>query len=146
MLSPPDHPARANTLIDTDAVGPILHACRYLSGPQGELPPPWRSGLKSSSSEGRAAAEQMCSRIARAVMRRAVCVMQDDIIRMLFDLVGKLYSAASSDGERMAVVATAATAGAARARSDIHCCSCFPTSRPRGEQVAEAFSIAVDMA
>src|SRR5436190_13636365 len=97
--------------------------------------------LKSSLAEGRAAAEQMLlkDRHGRKCAER-LCVMQDDIIRMLFGLVSRLYSAASSDGERMAVVATGGYGrGLLAPGSDIDLLFLLPYKQTAwGESVAEA--------
>jgi len=91
MLSPPDHTARANTLIDIDATAADLARLRDIyAGREREMRTAMAQRLKSSLAEGRAAAEQMLlkDRHGRKCAER-LCVMQDDIIRMLFDLVGK---------------------------------------------------------
>ncbi|MEN3381354.1 MAG: [protein-PII] uridylyltransferase, partial [Hyphomicrobiales bacterium] len=141
MLSPPDHPARANTLIDIDATAADLARLRdTYAGRERELRTAMAQRLKSSLAEGRAAAEQMLlkDRHGRKCAER-LCVMQDDIIRMLFDLVGRLYSAASSDGERMAVVATGGYGrGLLAPGSDIDLLFLLPYKQTAwGEQVAE---------
>src|SRR5258708_30490482 len=141
MLSPPDHTARANTLIDIDATAADLACLRdTYAGREREMRTAMAQRLKSSLAEGRAAAEQMLlkDRHGRKCAER-LCVMQDDIIRMLFDLVGKLYSAASSDGERMAVVATGGYGrGLLAPGSDIDLLFLLPYKQTAwGEQVAE---------
>jgi [protein-PII] uridylyltransferase len=141
MLSPPDHTARANTLIDIDATAADLARLRDIyAGREREMRTAMAQRLKSSLAEGRAAAEQMLlkDRHGRKCAER-LCTMQDDIIRMLFDLVGKLYSAASSDGERMAVVATGGYGrGLLAPGSDIDLLFLLPYKQTAwGEQVAE---------
>src|SRR5258708_29942209 len=140
MLSPPDHTARANTLIDIDATAADLACLRdTYAGREREMRTAMAQRLKSSLAEGRAAAEQMLlkDRHGRKCAER-LCVMQDDIIRMLFDLVGKLYSAASSEGERMAVVATGGYGrGLLAPGSGIELFFLAPPQHtPRGAQVA----------
>src|SRR4051794_33797519 len=140
MLSPPDQPARANTLIDIDATAADLARLRdTYAGREREMRTAMAQRLKSSLAEGRAAAEQMLlkDRHGRKCAER-LCIMQDDIIRMLFGLVGRLYSAASSDGERMAVVATGGYGrGVLAAGSHIHLFFLLPYKQtPRGGQVA----------
>src|SRR3954454_17171988 len=142
MLSPPDHPPRANTLIDIEATSAALARLReQYAGRDREMRTAMAQRLKSSLAEGRAAAEQMLlkDRHGRKCAER-LCAMQDDIIRMLFDLVGKLNSAASSDGERMAVVATGGYGrGLLAPGSDIDLLFLLPYKQTAwGESVAEA--------
>src|SRR3954468_1719165 len=141
MLSPPDHPPRANTLIDTDAAVADLARLRDIyAGREREMRTAVAQRLKSSLAEGRAAAEKLLlkDRHGRKCAER-LCAMQDDIIRMLFDLVGKLNSAASSDGERMTVVATGGYGrGLLAPGSDIDLLFLLPYKQTAwGEQVAE---------
>src|SRR4051812_27985833 len=140
MLSPPDH-SRANALIDIDATAADLARLReQFAGRDREMRTALAQRLKTSLAEGRAAAEQMLlkDRHGRKCAER-LCTMQDDIIRMLFDLVGKLNSAASSDGERMAVVATGGYGrGLLAPGSDIDLLFLLPYKQTAwGEQVAE---------
>src|SRR3954453_21281411 len=141
MLSPPDHPPRATTLIDIEATSADLARLRDIyAGREREMRTAMAQRLKSSLAEGRAAAEKLLlkDRHGRKCAER-LCTMQDDIIRMLFDLVGKLNSAASSDGERMAVVATGGYGrGLLAPGSDIDLLFLLPYKQTAwGEQMAE---------
>src|SRR5205807_7191316 len=141
MLSPAD-PAQRAVLIDTDAVAPDLArlAAEY-PGRERELRTAVAQRLKSALAEGRAAAEQllMKDRHGRACAER-LCVMQDEIIRLIYDLVSKLYrSLTPSDSERMAVVATGGYGrGLLAPGSDIDLLFLLPYKQTAwGESVAE---------
>jgi len=141
MLSPAD-PAQRAALIDTDAVAADLAklADEY-QGRERELRTAVAQRLKSALSGGRAAAEQMllADRHGRACAER-ICVMQDEIIRLIYDLVGKLYrSLTPSDSERMAVVATGGYGrGLLAPGSDIDLLFLLPYKQTAwGESVAE---------
>src|SRR3954454_8326844 len=106
MLSPADQPP---ALIDTDAIAAELAqlASEY-AGRERELRTAVAQRLKLALAEGRRAAEQtlLADRHGRTCAER-LCVMQDDIIRLLHELTVQLYrSTTPSDSERMAVVAT----------------------------------------
>src|ERR1043165_3294723 len=106
MLSPADQPS---ALIDTQAIAAEFASLaeRY-AGRQRALRTAIAQRLKSVLAEGRRAAEQalLADRHGRACAER-LCLMQDDIIRILYDLTVRLYrSTTPSDSERMAVVAT----------------------------------------
>src|SRR5256885_4033982 len=142
MLSPAD-PAQRAVLIDTDAVAPDLArlAAEY-PGRERELRTAVAQSLKSALAEGRAAAEQllMQGRHGRACAER-LCVMQDEVIRLIYDLVSKLYrSLTPSDSERMAVVATGGYGrGLLAPGSDIDLLFLLPYKQTAwGESVAEA--------
>src|SRR3954453_3369768 len=106
MLSPADQPP---VLIDTQAIAAELAqlAADY-AGRERELRTAVAQRLKSALAQGPQAAEEglMADRHGRACAER-LCLMQDDIIRILYDLTVRLYrSTTPSDSERMAVVAT----------------------------------------
>src|SRR5262245_61795547 len=106
MLSPADQPP---ALIDTDTIAAELaRLADDYAGRERELRTAVAQRLKAALAEGRRAAEQllMQDRHGRACAER-LCVMQDEIIRVLYDLTVRLYrSTTPSDSERMAVVAT----------------------------------------
>src|SRR3954462_10894371 len=142
MLSPAEATQRGTALIDTDALAPNLAqlAVEY-AGRERELRTAVAQSLKAALTQGRAAAEQMLlnDRHGRACAER-ICVMQDEIIRLIFDLVAKLYrSLTPSDSERMAVVATGGYGrGLLAPGSDIDLLFLLPYKQTAwGEQVAE---------
>src|SRR3954454_13170177 len=107
MLS---RPSKHREVFDSAAVAVALDqlATEY-RGRDSELRSAVAKRLKLALMEGRAAAEQLLlkERHGRLCAER-LCFMQDEIIRILFDFVGKhLYSAQNpSEAERMAIVAT----------------------------------------
>jgi [protein-PII] uridylyltransferase len=142
MLSPADPAARGTALIDTDAVAADLAklADEY-AGRERELRTAVAQRLKAALAQGRAAAEEMLlkDRHGRACAER-ICVMQDEIIRLIHDLVAKLYrSLTPSDSERMAVVATGGYGrGLLAPGSDIDLLFLLPYKQTAwGESVAE---------
>src|SRR4051812_10562309 len=143
MLSLPDQLPRAAALIDTDAVTLDLARLRdTYPGRERELRAALAQRLKAALAEGRAGAEKllMQDRHGRKCAER-LCAMQDDIIRMLYDLAAELYrSAVPSDSERMAVVATGGYGrGLLAPGSDIDLLFLLPYKQTAwGESVAEA--------
>jgi [protein-PII] uridylyltransferase len=143
MLSPPDHAASAAALIDTDAVAADLTRLRQqYAGRERELRTAVAQRLKAALAEGRAGAEQLLlkDRHGRACAER-LCAMQDDIIRILYDLAAALYrSSTPSDSERMAVVATGGYGrGLLAPGSDTDLLFLLPYKQTAwGESVAEA--------
>ena len=114
---------------------------RSYAGRERELRTAVAQRLKAALTEGRAGAEQMLlkDRHGRRCAER-LCVMQDEIIRMLFELAGTLYrSATPSDAERMAVVATGGYGrGLLAPGSDIDLLFLLPYKQTAwGESVAE---------
>src|SRR5947209_5702532 len=108
MLSPADPAPRGAALLDTDALWFNLarRAAEY-AGRERELRTAVAQCLKAALTQGRAAAEQMLlqDRHGRACAER-LCLMQDEIIHLIYDLVSQLYrSLTPSDAERMVVVA-----------------------------------------
>src|ERR1044072_4407501 len=106
MLSTADQPP---ALIDTDAIAAELaKLADDYAGRERELRTAVAQRLKSALAQGPQAAEQllMQDRHGRACAER-LCLMQDEIIRILYDLTVSIYrSTTPSDSERMAVVAT----------------------------------------
>src|SRR6188508_3142537 len=140
MLSPADRPPPA--LIDTDAVAADLARLREsFVGRERELRTAVAQRLKIALAEGRAGAEAllMKDRHGRKCAER-LCAMQDDIIRMLYELSATLYRSASpSDSERMTVVATGGYGrGLLAPGSDIDLLFLLPYKQTAwGESVAE---------
>src|SRR5882724_6336579 len=143
MLSPPDHATRGAALIDTDVVAADLARLReQYAGRERELRTAVAQRLKISLAQGRAGAEKLLlkDRHGRACAER-ICVMQDEIIRLIHDLVATLYrSLTPSDSERMAVVATGGYGrGLMAPESDIDLLFLLPYKQTAwGESVAEA--------
>src|SRR3954462_9887690 len=140
MLSPAD---QRPVLIDTQAIAAELAqlAADY-AGRERELRTAVAQRLKSALAQGRQAAEEglMADRHGRACAER-LCLMQDDIIRILYDLTVRLYrSTTPSDSERMAVVATGGYGrGLMAPGSDIDLLFLLPYKQTAwGESVAEA--------
>ena len=140
MLSPADRTPPA--LIDVDAVTADLARLRETyAGRERELRTAVAQRLKIALAEGRAGAEAllMKDRHGRKCAER-LCLMQDDIIRMLYELSAMLYRSASpSDGERMTVVATGGYGrGLLAPGSDIDLLFLLPYKQTAwGESVAE---------
>src|SRR5436309_7060602 len=140
MLSPANQPP---ALIDTDAIAAELAqlATEY-AGRERELRTAVAQRLKAPLAEGRRDAEQMllADRHGRACTER-LCLMQDEIIRLLHELTVRLYrSTTPSDSERMAVVATGGYGrGLLAPGSDIDLLFLLPYKQTAwGESVAEA--------
>src|ERR1043166_7859580 len=139
MLSPADQPS---VLIDTEALSAELASLAEQStGRERELRTAVAQRLKSVLGEGRRAAEEalLADRHGRACAER-LCLMQDDIIRILYDLTVRLYRTTTpSDSERMAVVATGGYGrGLMAPRSDIDLLFLLPYKQTAwGESVAE---------
>src|SRR6187399_836903 len=140
MLSPADRTPPA--LIDVDAVTADLARLRETyAGRERELRTAVAQRLKIALAEGRAGAEAllMKDRHGRKCAER-ICAMQDDIIRMLYELSATLYRSASpSDSERMTVVATGGYGrGLLAPGSDIDLLFLLPYKQTAwGESVAE---------
>jgi [protein-PII] uridylyltransferase len=142
MLSPAEAAQHGTALIDTDALAPTLAqlAVEY-AGRERELRTAVAQTLKAALAQGRAAAEQMLlvDRHGRACAER-LCTMQDEIIRLIYDLVSQLYrSLTPSDAERMTVVATGGYGrGLLAPGSDIDLLFLLPYKQTAwGESVAE---------
>jgi [protein-PII] uridylyltransferase len=141
MLSPADR-APSAALIDTKAVAADLARLRdEYAGREREMRTAVAQHLKAALAVGRKGAEEMLlkDRHGRACAER-ICGMTDDIIRMLYDLVGSLYTSSNkSDSERMAVVATGGYGrGLMAPGSDIDLLFLLPYKQTAwGESVAE---------
>ena len=116
-------------------------AAQY-AGREHELRSAVAKRLKRALTEGRAAAEQLLlkERQGRLCAER-LCFMQDEIIRILFDFIGKhLYQSRNpSEAERMAIVATGGYGrGLMAPGSDIDLLFLLPYKQTAwGESVAE---------
>ena len=139
MLSPADQPP---ALIDTDAIAAELAVlAEQYGGRERELRTAVAQRLKSALNDGRRAAEEalLADRHGRACAER-LSLMQDEIIRILYDLTVRLYrSTTPSDSERMAVVATGGYGrGLMAPGSDIDLLFLLPYKQTAwGESVAE---------
>jgi [protein-PII] uridylyltransferase len=139
MLSPADQPP---ALIDTDIIAAELaQLAGEYAGRERELRTAVAQRLKSALADGRRAAEQrlLADRHGRECAER-LCLMQDEIIRVLHDLTARLYrSTTPSDSERMAVVATGGYGrGLLAPGSDIDLLFLLPYKQTAwGESVAE---------
>ena len=136
-------PGKHGDVFNSTAVAESLDqlAAQYV-GRESELRSALAKRLKLALMEGRAAAEQLLlkERHGRLCAER-LCFMQDEIIRILFDFVGKhLYSAQNpSEAERMAIVATGGYGrGLMAPGSDIDLLFLLPYKQTAwGESVAE---------
>src|SRR6476646_8108912 len=139
MLSGADQPP---ALIDTQAIAAeFASLAEQYAGRERELRTAVAQRLKSALGEGRRAAEEalLADRHGRACAER-LCLMQDEIIRILYDLTVRLYrSTTPSDSERMAVVATGGYGrGLLAPGSDIDLLFLLPYKQTAwGESVAE---------
>jgi [protein-PII] uridylyltransferase len=140
MLS---RPSKHREVFDSAAVAVALDqlATEY-DGRESELRSAVAKRLKLALMEGRAAAEQMLlkERQGRLCAQR-LCFMQDEIIRILFDFIGRhLYQSRNpSEAERMAVIATGGYGrGLMAPGSDIDLLFLLPYKQTAwGESVAE---------
>jgi [protein-PII] uridylyltransferase len=143
MLSPEQTP-RVSQIFDADRAARELDslAAQY-SGSESDLRIAVAQFLKGELTRGRAQAEQMLlkDRHGRRCAER-LCVMQDEIIRILFDFAGRqLYPSLNpSEAEHMAVIATGGYGrGLLAPGSDIDLLFLLPYKQTAwGESVAEA--------
>ena len=141
---PVDQAARETELLDAAAAAAELEglADRH-GGNEHELRLAVSQQLKAALMQGRAAAEQLLikDRHGRRCAER-LSVMQDEIIRVLFDFVGRhLYPVQNpSEAERMAIIATGGYGrGVLAPGSDIDLLFLLPYKQTAwGESVAEA--------
>jgi [protein-PII] uridylyltransferase len=141
MLSPADT-QRGAALIDTQALGvELARLADEHAGREREMRSAVAQRLKSALTQGRRAAEEQLLRDRHGRdCAEAMCVMQDEIIRLLFDLTARLYgSTTPSDSERMTVVATGGYGrGLLAPGSDIDLLFLLPYKQTAwGESVAE---------
>jgi [protein-PII] uridylyltransferase len=142
MLSPADRALSGAALIDTAALAADLaRLAGEYPGRERELRTAVAQTLKAALAKGRAAAEAMLlkDRHGRACAEW-LCVMQDEIISLLYDLVARLYrSLTPSDSERMVVIATGGYGrGLLAPGSDIDLLFLLPYKQTAwGESVAE---------
>jgi [protein-PII] uridylyltransferase len=144
MLSPGGQTARPSDIFDAVTVAAALERLADdHGGNAGELRAAVARRLKAALMEGRTAAERMliADRHGGRCAER-LCVMQDEIIRVLFEFTAvHLYPAQNlSDAERMAVVATGGYGrGLLAPGSDIDLLFLLPYKQTAwGESVAEA--------
>ncbi len=144
MLSPDQTPRASSEIFDAEAAAQELDALgRQYSGRESELRSAVAQYLKGELNRGRDKAEQMLlkDRHGRRCAER-LCVMQDEIIHVLFEFIGKrLYPSLNpSEAERMAVVATGGYGrGLLAPGSDIDLLFLLPYKQTAwGESVAEA--------
>ena len=144
MLSPEQTSSGASEIFDASAAAPQLEAlAATYAGSEREMRNAVAQFLKGELTRGRDAAEQMLlkDRRGRRCAER-LCVMQDEIIRLLFAFAGKhLYPSLNpSEAERMAVVATGGYGrGLLAPGSDIDLLFLLPYKQTAwGESVAEA--------
>ena len=144
MLSPDQTPRASSEIFDADAAAQELEALgAKFSGRESELRTAVAQYLKGELNRGRDKAEQMLlkDRHGRRCAER-LCAMQDEIIRVLFEFVGRrLYPSDNpSEAERMAVVATGGYGrGLLAPGSDIDLLFLLPYKQTAwGESVAEA--------
>jgi [protein-PII] uridylyltransferase len=145
MLTVPDHSARDVTeLLDLPAITADLEKLAEAhKGRERELRTAVAQYLRAALAEGRAATERLLlkDRHGRRCAER-LCVLHDEIIRLLFDFAMKhLYPSVNpSEAERMAVVATGGYGrGLLAPGSDIDLLFVLPYKQTAwGESVAEA--------
>ena len=144
MLTPAEQAQRAPAdLLDVDALAADLDKlCKQHAGNERELRTALAQRLKAALLQGRATAEKLllADRHGRRCAER-LCHMQDEIIRLLFELAEKhLYpSQNTSEAEQMAVVATGGYGrGLLAPGSDIDLLFLLPYKQTAwGESVAE---------
>jgi [protein-PII] uridylyltransferase len=144
MLTASEHATREPETFDAAAVAAELERLADIhAGNARELRLAVSRHLKAALVQGRADAERLliCDRQGRRCAER-LCSMQDEIIRMLFEFVGRhLYPVQNpSEAERMAITATGGYGrGVLAPGSDIDLLFLLPYKQTAwGESVAEA--------
>ena len=144
MLTPDDTASRESEIFDPALLqGELESLSQAHSGNERELRLAVARRLKTALVAGRTAAERLLikERGGRRCAER-LCFMQDEIIRLLYELAAKhLYPAQNpSEAERMAIVATGGYGrGVLAAGSDIDLLFLLPYKQTAwGESVAEA--------
>jgi [protein-PII] uridylyltransferase len=134
---------RRTELIDIDALAAeVAQLAKDRTGGERELRTGVAQCLKAALNEGRREAERLLMRDRRGVLcAERLCLMQDEIIRVLYEFAGKyLYPSDNpSEAERMAVVATGGYGrGLLAPGSDIDLLFLLPYKQTAwGEQIAE---------
>ncbi len=144
MLSPDQTPRASSEIFDAEAAAQELDAlASSYSGLESDLRTSVAQYLKSELARGREKAEELLlkDRHGRRCAER-LCVMQDEIIRVLFEFASKrLYPSLNpSESERMSVVATGGYGrGLLAPGSDIDLLFVLPYKQTAwGESIAEA--------
>src|SRR6266851_992743 len=139
-----EHPAHTGDLVDTAAMEAALETlAREFDGRERELRLAVAQRLKAALADARVVAEQLLleDRHGRHCAER-LCRLQDEIIRVVYEFIGKhLYPAQNpSEAERMAIVATGGYGrGLMAPGSDIDLLFLLPYKQTAwGESVAEA--------
>src|SRR6266852_354015 len=139
-----EHPAHTGDLVDTAAMEAALETlARDFDGRERELRIAVAQRLKAALADARVVAEQLLleDRHGRHCAER-LCRLQDEIIRVVYEFIGKhLYPAQNpSEAERMAIVATGGYGrGLMAPGSDIDLLFLLPYKQTAwGESVAEA--------
>jgi [protein-PII] uridylyltransferase len=136
-------PSKHGDVFDSASVAAALdQLAKEYEGREGELRPAVAKRLKVALLEGRAAAEQLLLKERRGrLCAERLCFMQDEIIRILFEFVGKyMYQSRNpSEAERMAIIATGGYGrGLMAPGSDIDLLFLLPYKQTAwGESVAE---------
>jgi [protein-PII] uridylyltransferase len=140
----PPTPVHAGGIFDAGAIAADLdELAKHHAGRERELRTAVAQRLKAALMQGRAAAEQLLlkDRHGRRCAER-LCLMQDEIIRLLFEFAGKhLYPSQNpSEAEHMAIIATGGYGrGLMAPGSDIDLLFLLPYKQTAwGESVAEA--------
>lgn len=143
MLNLQDAPTERTKIFDADAIASRLEALAAQGGSEIEMRHAVAQILKAALAEGRIKAEERLLRDRHG--RRCaelLCLMQDDIIRVLYEFAARhLYPVLNpSEAERMAVVATGGYGrGLLAPGSDIDLLFLLPYKQTAwGESVAEA--------